>query len=310
MADSKFDPESSLEETIISNINGLDAKSASTPCLLIIAGQHIGKLYPLDRKNKISVGRSSDCEIWIEDNTISRRHFEIDPTENGFMITDLKSTNGTYVNHTRIETAQMRPGDKIQISRDTIIQFDLFDEDQKLSEQKRYEMGVKDPFTGAFNKSYFLQRINDEFSFSYRQDIPLSLILFDIDHFKLINDTHGHLAGDQILQEISQLVFDSIRRDDVFCRYGGEEFVIIMRNTPCQAAVNLAERLRIKIEGHPFQYESTKIRVTISAGVSTLVNKNFRDYVAMIADADNYLYKSKGNGRNQIQATCRPQIDA
>ncbi len=309
MVDEKaFDPESSLEETIISSLGELDGNQLSTPCLLVIAGQHIGKLYPLDKKNSITVGRSSDCEIWIEDNTISRKHFRIDPTPQGFTITDLKSTNGTYINHTRIQTVPLHAGDKIQISRDTIIQFDYFDEDQKLSEQKRYEMGVKDPFTGAFNKSYFLQRINDEFSFSYRQDIPLSLVLFDIDHFKLINDTHGHLAGDQILQEVSQIVFGSIRRDDVFCRYGGEEFVIIMRNTPCQAAVNLAERLRLKIEAHDFQYENTAIRVTISAGVSTLSGKNFRDYVMMIANVDDYLYKSKGGGRNQIQAECRPEV--
>lgn len=310
MNEKSFNPESSLEETIVSSINEIDKKTASTPCLLIIAGQHIGKLFPLDRNNTITVGRSSDCEIWIEDNTISRRHFQIGPSGNTFMISDLKSTNGTYVNHTRIETASLHPGDKIQISKDTIIQFDLFDEDQKLSEQKRYEMGVKDPFTGAFNKSYFLQRISDEFSFSYRQEIPLSIILFDIDHFKLINDTNGHLAGDQILQEVSQLVFDSIRNDDVFCRYGGEEFVVIMRNTGCQAAVNLAERLRLRIEKHKFHYENTSISVTISAGVATLTNKNFRDYVAMIAEADNYLYKSKGSGRNQIQAVCQPQIES
>lgn len=308
MSDSNpLDTKNSMDETIVSSIENLDTSDA-TACLLIIAGQHIGKLYPLEKKANITVGRSGDCDIWIEDNTISRRHFEIEQRDGGYFVKDLKSTNGTFINNRRIETAQLNPGDKIQISRDTIIQFDFFDEDKKLSEQKRYEMGVKDPFTGAYNKSFFLQRINDEFSFSFRQDIPLSIILFDIDHFKLINDSHGHLAGDQILQEVSQLVFDSIRKDDVFCRYGGEEFVVVMRNTPCQAAVNLSERLRQKVEGHDFFYENQKISVTISAGVSTLTNKNFRDYVALIAEADKYLYQSKGAGRNQISAICKPQV--
>lgn len=304
-----MDNKNNLDETIVSSIKNLNLKDTEAPCFLIIAGQHIGKLFPLDKTKPTTVGRSVDCEIWIEDNTISRQHFQIEFTPEGLKITDLKSTNGTFVNNKRIDSTVLSPGDKIQISRDTIIQFDYLDEDKRLSEQKRYEMGVKDPFTGAYNKSYFLQRINDEFSFSFRQNQPLSLVLFDIDHFKLINDTHGHLAGDQILQEVSQLVFSSIRQDDVFCRYGGEEFVIVMRNTPCQAAVNLAERLRLKIAGHEFQYENEKISVTISAGVSTLLEKNFRDYVAMIAEADRYLYKSKGSGRNQINAACKPQIE-
>lgn len=296
------------EKTIISKINtGLEGDQSKEPYLIIIAGSDIGKLYRLP-SDELIAGRSPDCDIWIEDSTISRKHFKIRKTNKGYMIEDLNSTNGTFLNNKRIQSAVLTESDKIQISKDTIMQFDFFDEGRKISEQKRYEMGVKDAVTGTFNKSYFLQRINDEFSFCERQNLPLTVVMFDIDYFKMINDSHGHLAGDQVLKEICSIVSTMIRKEDVFCRYGGEEFVIVMRNAECQHAVNLAERIRRKIEGTPVVYEGQKINVTISLGVSTFVDQNFKDYVALISDADKYLYKSKGNGRNKVSACCLPQI--
>lgn len=295
-----------IDETIVTSIDNLERKGEREPYLIIIGGHHVGKLYHLEMGEMVA-GRSPECDIWIEDNMISRKHFTIRRDDKEMTIKDLKSTNGTYLNNKRITTATLNAGDKIQISKETIIQFDYFDENRRVSEKKRYEMGVKDPVTNTFNKSYFLQRISDEFSYSFRQNIALSLIMFDIDHFKLINDNHGHLAGDQVLQEICSLVAATIREEDVFCRYGGEEFVIIMRNTLCQDAVNLAERLRKKIEATPMSLvDQQNIRVTISLGVATLVDKNFRDYVGLIAEADRFLYKSKGNGRNCVSAVCKP----
>jgi len=167
---------------------------------------------------------------------------------------------------------------------------------------------VKDPVTNTYNKSYFLQRITEEFSFCQRQNLPLSVIMFDIDHFKLINDTYGHLAGDQCLQEVCELISKVIRQDDVFCRYGGEEFVIIMRNTEGQAAVNLAERVRQKIETTPVFFDGQNIRVTVSSGVATAQNENYRDYMAFMADADRHLYRSKGSGRNRVSGACAPNL--
>jgi diguanylate cyclase (GGDEF)-like protein len=297
-----------MDETIVTSIKSLNEAEKREPYLIIIGGNHVGKLYPLD-KDELVAGRSPDCNIWIEDNAISRKHFRITKTEGKCMIEDLHSTNGTFVNNRRVQTAGLAAGDKIQISTDTIIQFDYFDENRKVSEQKRYEMGVKDAVTGAYNKSYFLQRIADEFSFSQRQSQPLSVVMIDIDHFKLINDTYGHLAGDQVLQEVSGIVLNMIREEDVFCRYGGEEFVIIMRNTACQPAVNLAERVRKKIEVAKFEsLDNQVIKVTVSLGVATNVDKAFRDYVALLAEADKYLYQAKGGGRNRVIAACKPEV--
>jgi diguanylate cyclase (GGDEF)-like protein len=297
-----------MDETVVTTIKSINNNEGREPYLIVIGGQHIGKLYQLD-KDELVAGRSADCDIWIEDTAISRKHFRILKSDATCTIEDLNSTNGTYVNTRRVQTAILKAGDKIQISTDTIVEFNYLDENRRVTEQKRYEMGVKDAVTGAYNKSYFLQRIADEFSFSQRQNLPLSIIMIDIDHFKLINDSYGHLAGDQVLQEVCKTVADMIREEDVFCRYGGEEFVIIMRNTACQAAVNLAERIRLKIQDSAIEsLDNQQIKVTISAGVSTNVDKKYRDYVGLIAEADKYLYQAKGSGRNRITAICKPEV--
>ncbi len=199
-----------MDETIVTSLDQLNLDGDTEPYLIVIAGTNIGKLYNL-KADELVAGRSQDSDIWIEDNTISRKHFKIKREGKEYTIQDLNSTNGTYVNSRRVTTSGLKAGDKIQISNDTIMQFDFFDENRRISEQKRYEMGVKDPVTGSFNKSYFLQRISDEFSFSQRQNLPLTVLMLDIDFFKVINDTHGHLAGDQVLQEISHAVAGMIR---------------------------------------------------------------------------------------------------
>lgn len=297
-----------MDETIVTTIKSMTESEALDPYLMIISGANIGKLFNLNA-NEFIAGRLQDCQIWIEDTTISRKHFRIlRNSNNECTIIDLDSTNGTYINNKRVTSAVLKGGDKIQISKDTIILFDYFDESRRISEQRRYEMGVKDPVTNTYNKSYFLQRITEEFSFCQRQNLPLSVIMFDIDHFKLINDTYGHLAGDQCLQEVCELIAKVIRQDDVFCRYGGEEFVIIMRNTEGQAAVNLAERVRQKIETTPVFFDGQNIRVTVSSGVATAQNENYRDYMAFMADADRHLYRSKGSGRNRVSGVCAPNL--
>lgn len=294
------------DETIVQRIQDLEIDTNTEPYLIVIAGTNIGKLYDLKGKDFIA-GRSPDNTIWIEDNTISRKHFRI-TNENGlYTIIDLNSTNGTFINNKRVSTTTLRPGDKIRISKDTIMQFDYYDEQRKVNELKRYEMGVMDPVTNTYNKTYLLQRIKEEFSFSRRQKLPLSVVMFDVDHFKVINDTYGHLAGDQVLQEISARVMAMIRKDDVFCRYGGEEFLLIMRNTDNQAAVNLAERIRRLVEESPADFDGQKIKITVSLGVATLTDK-IRDYVALIAESDKYLFKSKGSGRNCVSALNPPNL--
>jgi len=296
---------SKSDETVVTAITSLKHDEEKSPFLTFIWGPRMGELHALE-KSEISVGRSPDCDLWIEDSSISRKHFKLEVKKNEVVVYDLKSTNGTYVNGEKVvKKTILKEGDKIQISKDTLLEFNYLDETKSLSDKKRYEMGVIDPVTNTYNKRYFLDRITEEFTYAQRKKYPLSLVMFDIDHFKVINDTHGHLAGDMVLTRLSACVSKVIRSDDVFARYGGEEFVVLMRETPCQHAVNLAERIRQSIENEKIEYEGVEIEVRVSCGVATL-NEKHRDFFALISESDKYLYQSKGAGRNRVSGPCAP----
>ena len=129
---------------------------------------------------------------------------------------------------------------------------------------------------------------------------PLALVLFDIDHFKKVNDTHGHPAGDHVLFEISTLLSSALRAEDVFARYGGEEFAVICRGSDESQAQVVGERMRKAVEGHRFVYEGTLIPVTISVGIAVLPNAAVKDANDIVGFADQALYKSKNGGRNRV----------
>lgn len=294
------------DETVVTSFDNLDTGEDKKPYLTFIWGPRMGELYSLDKK-ETTIGRSPDCDLWIEDGAISRRHFQIVVAGKRAMLLDMGSTNGTLVNGEKVQKADLSDGDKIQISKDTILEFTYLDETRRLSEKTRYEMGVMDPVTSSYNKRFFLGRMNEEFSFAQRTKRNLSLIIFDIDHFKKLNDGHGHLAGDHVLQKLGALVAKTIRTHDIFARYGGEEFVILMRDTDCQNAVNLAERIRRLVEKHEFIYEGKRLPVTISCGISSL-NDDIKDCPQLIAKADRFLYTSKEDGRNRVTGPCTPRI--
>ncbi|MBI2340954.1 MAG: GGDEF domain-containing protein [Deltaproteobacteria bacterium] len=292
------------EKTEIRKLDEIKVESDKKPHLTFLLGPRMGELHALD-KEETTVGRSPDCGLWIEDSTISRRHFKIEVKKGIARIIDLGSTNGTYVNGVKIEVQILNDSDKIQISKETILEFGYLDETSRLSEKKRYEMGVIDPATGVYNKRYLLDRLREEFSFARRKKRDLSVIMFDVDHFKKINDTYGHLAGDLCLQKLTGLTAKLIRTDDIFARYGGEEFVILMRDTNGQNAVNLAERIRKAVCAQTVEYEGKQIPITISCGIASLKEAH-EESQALVAEADKYLYASKEGGRNRVTGECLP----
>ncbi len=293
------------DETIITKLDTLlDDEQEGKPHLTFIWGQRMGELYPLDLVDTI-VGRANECNLWIEDGAISRKHFSIHVVKGKAVLKDLGSTNGTLLNGEKVTEHPLEDGDKIQISRDTILEFNYLDETRQLSEKKRYEMGVIDPVTGSYNKRYFIGRMKEEFSFAQRTKRELTIILFDIDHFKNLNDNYGHLAGDFVLQKLGALVARTIRTHDIFSRYGGEEFIILMRDTDIQNAVNLAERIRRAVEKNEFIYENKRLPVTISSGVAAL-SADMKKDGELIASADRFLYEAKGGGRNNVKGPLSP----
>ena len=161
------------------------------------------------------------------------------------------------------------------------------------------ELSIKDGLTNLYNKRYFLEILEKEFDRSRRFGSTLSLIIMDIDHFKAVNDIHGHLQGDSVLREMGDIVAQSIRKIDIPARYGGEEFVIIVPNTSLQEAKIIAEKIRKTTEAHAFKAENTPMKITISLGISTL-NGKVCDKLALVKFADDALYKAKHSGRNQV----------
>jgi two-component system, cell cycle response regulator len=163
-----------------------------------------------------------------------------------------------------------------------------------------YESALRDGLTKAFNKKYFTDRLESEFTFAIRHQSPLVLVMFDIDHFKKVNDTYGHQAGDLVLSELSTLLTAALRAEDVFARYGGEEFAVICRGTDLTQAQIVGDRMRKAVEGHRFTFEGTHIPVTISVGIAGLPDDTVKDATDLVARADKALYQSKHGGRNRV----------
>jgi len=159
---------------------------------------------------------------------------------------------------------------------------------------------LRDDLTKTFNKKYFTDRLESEFAFALRTKADLSLVAFDLDHFKQVNDTYGHPAGDQVLSEVAQAVAVLIRVEDVFARIGGEEFAVICRGADRAHGQSVAERIRQAVAAHRFVIDSQTVPVTISAGVASIPDARITDAQALIAAADQALYDAKHAGRNRV----------
>jgi diguanylate cyclase (GGDEF)-like protein len=266
--------------------------------LTVLQGPNVGAIMTLPREVNV-LGRDPEVEVPIEDDSISRRHARISLRDGNYEIEDIGSTNGTYVAGGLVSgRVRLLDGVRVQLGH-TIFRFGLQDEVEQAASKRIYEMSVRDGLTGVYNRRYFDDRLASEFAFAARHKTPLCVILADIDHFKRINDVHGHLAGDFVLKELARIVQARIRRDEVFARYGGEEFAIILPETSLEGAGALAETLRGKVAEHLFVFQADSIRVTISIGGAILQDAD-RSANDLIKRADEKLYVAKNGGRNRV----------
>jgi two-component system cell cycle response regulator len=290
------------ERTVFTAIDQVDTAEAQKAYIIFISGQLAGKLCYLEKPETV-IGRAVECDISIADQRISRLHLKISVKAGKAVIEDLGSTNGTFVNGSRILLPQqLQNGDQVHISSDTLFKFALGKEAELILLKEMHQMANYDAVTGIYNKHVLEKRLNEEFSYAHRKKIPLSLLMLDIDHFKKVNDTHGHMAGDYVLQGIAKRIGKALRGEDILARYGGEEFVVIMRGTGTDGAVRMAERIRLLVASEPFRFEKIAIPCTISIGVATAEKGNLPDVAALIAHADSCLYRSKEGGRNRVTA--------
>jgi two-component system cell cycle response regulator len=288
--------------TMVSDVGNVGVKEndPGTAFVVTIYGEHLGKRFEITHVPLI-IGRSSDCAVHVLDDSVSRKHCKIMTSEKNIVVMDLKSTNGTYVNSTAVSVRHLKNGDIIQVGR-SIFKFLVGDDIESAYHEEIYRLKTVDGLTGAYNKRTFDEELQRELHRFYRYNRPLSLVMFDIDHFKDTNDTFGHLAGDRVLSEIGVLMGEACRKEDTFCRYGGEEFAILMPEFNLKQGISFADEIRLKVEAHLFEFDGAVIPITISGGVAE-ADPGFESPSDFIAVADTNLYEAKRTGRNRIMPT-------
>lgn len=300
---SDFSGSGADERTAVVNLSDLGGarspKQADRHLLLGVRGSQLGQVIRLTSR-PFRIGRSQEMELWLNDSGISRKHAEILPTPEGYLISDLESANGTFVQGERIKRHLLNDGDVIQFGPAVVFRYSLADEDQEEMLRQLYSASVTDPLTGARNRDYFESHMNAELSYARRHRTDVSLLMFDLDHFKQVNDTYGHPAGDAVLVEVAQAVREMIRSEDVFARYGGEEFAVILRDIDLEGAALAAERLRKKLANLNIQTGEHTVKVTVSIGCATLVECKEPLGSELIAIADRRLYGAKHGGRDRV----------
>ena len=247
MADEKELDKTAVAESDTLKIRLEEAKSSS-PVLVVISGKPLGKSFYLAKETMV-LGRDLAADISIGETSISRKHTEFTMTPEGISVKDLGSTNGTFVNDTKVEGSKvLADGDLIRCGN-TILKFLKEGKIENIHYSKMYDLATTDEMTGALNKKAITDLIREEFTRSQTKNLALTLIMLDIDHFKKTNDKYGHLAGDYVLKETCALIMKKmIRQKDVLGRYGGEEFALLLRETPLRIGVDVAERIRSTIE--------------------------------------------------------------
>jgi diguanylate cyclase (GGDEF)-like protein len=294
------------EKTIVSsdtfrkNLSDVDQ---APPALVMLFGPpaYQGKQWLLNKTSQI-LGRAVESDIFIDDRSLSRSHAKIDQVGSQVTIVDLNSTNKTSVNGRDLlanSPCELHNNDQIKMGN-TVFKFLERGSIEAVSNQSMYEKANRDALTGAYSKGFLLEKGPEAIKRSESLNEPLSIIVFDIDHFKKINDGFGHPGGDLVLKELGKLVQSRlIRSNDFFSRYGGEEFVLILTSTHLQRAVEIGERIRQTVQAHEFIFEGNKIPVTISLGAAERNSKE-SDWASLFKRADGALYSSKQNGRNRL----------
>jgi diguanylate cyclase (GGDEF)-like protein len=290
------------EKTRVTEGVGFKPVGPTNDALVLIypPGQDLGRKYKLDA-NVVNLGRDASNQIVVNSDSVSRRHARLTIESGQRMITDLQSTNGTYINNMPVLSHFLKNGDQLKIG-ETIFKYLVGSDVESAYHEEIYTMTIKDGLTEIYNKRYFEEALERELSRAQRHQRQLSMLIFDIDFFKKVNDTFGHLAGDYVLREMASIISKRSRHEEVFARYGGEEFVILLPESNNAEAAELAEQLRRLVEGHKFVFEHEEIPVTISIGVMTTNGNEKLSTADFIKAADEQLYIAKSEGRNCIRS--------
>ena len=270
-------------------------KSAGQPCLVIMTGPEMGRRIDLNRE-EVSIGRSEECTVCVNSDLVSRRHAVVNCVLGHYIVVDLKSTNGTFINDTRIERAELKDGDLLRTGK-TVLKY-LENSVELEYMQHILSLATIDSLTQLFNKRHFDEVFGKEVARALQTQQPLSLVVLDIDHFKRITEGLGHPAGDAVLQHVAGVVKRQIRSSDCLCRVGGEEFALVLPHTSLVLAAQAAELIRVAVQGSVCEYLGQPIPATLSLGVAELGAGDIPE--ALYQRADERLYAAKRSGRNRV----------
>ena len=280
------------------------------PALVFLSGELIAVPIPLEREQVI-LGRSLGADVRINDYKASRRHakvakvFNPDTRVHDYVLTDFGSRNGTYLNGQRISEVTLQNGDKITVG-EHILRFDLLDEIDREYQRQIHRLISHDDLTGLLSSRSFFSELRREAARAKAEGMPMCVLMMDIDHFKLVNDTYGHLTGSKTIEEVGECIMNCVRSGDAAARFGGEEFAAFLLDAEISQALVAAERIRSIVEAREFSVirqgrtESTH-RITISIGISSFPDDS-HDPIELVEMADSALYRAKREGRNRIAA--------
>jgi diguanylate cyclase (GGDEF)-like protein len=283
-----------LIEEVINNQLGPEQPSA---CLIVISGGDIGDQHRI-KINQTLIGRSINADIQVNDDSASRDHALIIKDRKGYRVADNESKNGCFINDTKVGECYLHDGDLLRIGN-TIFKFLSRNNIEQAYHEELFRLAKIDGLTEIFNQRHFADSLDNELERAKRYNRELSLLMIDIDHFKKVNDNFGHRAGDYILKKLADIFVTRSRRVDYVCRYGGEEFSIILPEVDIMGAFKFANTLKESVAAHKFTFENEDIAITISVGVSDIMD-GVQTTDELIETADRRLYLAKKMGRNRV----------
>jgi len=284
-------------------------KSLKAPNKRALQNGCLIRIHPLEIENKLirltrvetTIGRDPASDIFCDSSSVSRRHAAIRQGDHGFFIEDCQSTNGTFVDGRSVSSNPLQDGAKIQVGNH-IFKFLAGDSIESQYHETMYAMMTKDSLTNVFNKRFLIDAVSREFERSQAFGRVFCVVMIDIDFFKRFNDTHGHLVGDEVLQEFARRIDQDCGANRIFARFGGEEFALLLVETPLSEAADFAEAMRERITSTPFSCGAGELKVTASFGVAQYDADNHKSFSAILDQADRHLYTAKADGRDQVCA--------
>ncbi len=283
----------------VAQIIATEAQSARRiQVLTVLSGHRLGQTLVVGGKS-VTLGRERKCQMCLTESGVSRNHARIEHAEGDrLVISDLNSTNGTFLNGVKVREELLQDGDILHLGPVAVVGFGLYSDQEHRLRVKQYDLSTKDELTGIHNRRFLDQALSTELAYAVRYQDPLSMLLFDIDHFKQVNDRFGHHIGDRVLHDMAQAISDQLRTEDIFARYGGEEFAVVLRGHDGEHAYQCAERVRKAVAAMTIT-DVEGIHLTVSVGIATFDGGPPPRAEQLTTLADQHLYQAKDAGRNR-----------